>query len=137
VSSPWCCVFFLITLATWLTVSTICCPKDIHCLADFHFSRGSPVKPEHWLERALLLAWQFLCLLANHWLYSLGSLWHFLTMFFLHGKVNRCYLSCHCRACSVSSQSMWIEWDWIGLKPKQVKPLLIFFQSHPIHVFWE
>jgi hypothetical protein len=41
------------------------------------------------------------------------------------------------RACSVSSQSMWIEWDWMGLKPKQVKPLLIFFQSHPIHVFWE
>nr|ACG40217.1 hypothetical protein [Zea mays] len=32
---------------------------------------------------------------------------------------------------------MWIEWDWMGLKPKQVKPLLIFFQSHPIHVFWE
>jgi hypothetical protein len=22
---------------------------------------------------------------------------------------------------------MWIEWDWMGLKPKQVKPLLIFF----------
>jgi hypothetical protein len=41
------------------------------------------------------------------------------------------------RACSVSSQSMWIEWDWMGLKPKQVKPLLIFFQSYPIHVFWE
>jgi hypothetical protein len=43
----------------------------------------------------------------------------------------------HIRACSVSSQSMWIEWDWMGLKPKQVKPLLIFFQSHSIHVFWE
>jgi hypothetical protein len=43
----------------------------------------------------------------------------------------------HIRACSVSSQSMWIEWDWMSLKPKQVKPLLIFFQSHPIHVFWE
>jgi hypothetical protein len=41
------------------------------------------------------------------------------------------------RACSVSSQSMWIEWDWMGLKPKQVKPILIFFQSHPIHVFWQ
>jgi hypothetical protein len=41
------------------------------------------------------------------------------------------------RACSVSSQSMWIEWDWMGLKPKQVKTLLIFFQSYPIHVFWE
>jgi hypothetical protein len=41
------------------------------------------------------------------------------------------------RACSVSSQSMWIEWDWMGLKPKQVKLFLIFFQSHPIHVFWE
>jgi hypothetical protein len=41
------------------------------------------------------------------------------------------------RACSVSSQSMWIEWDWMCLNPKQVKPLLIFFQSHPIHVFWE
>jgi hypothetical protein len=39
------------------------------------------------------------------------------------------------RACSVSSQSIWIEWDWMGLNPKQVKPLLIFFQSHPIHVF--
>jgi hypothetical protein len=38
------------------------------------------------------------------------------------------------RACSVSSQSMWIEWDWVGLNPKQVKPLLNFFQSHPIHV---
>jgi hypothetical protein len=33
----------------------------------------------------------------------------------------------HFRACSVSSQSMWIEWDWMGLNPKQVKPLLIFF----------
>jgi hypothetical protein len=21
-------------------------------------------------------------------------------------------------ACSVSSQSMWIEWDWVGLNPK-------------------
>jgi hypothetical protein len=31
------------------------------------------------------------------------------------------------RACSVSSQSMWIEWDWMGLNPKQVKLLLIFF----------
>jgi hypothetical protein len=41
------------------------------------------------------------------------------------------------RACSVSSQSMWIEWDWMGLNPKQVKLLLIFFQSHPIHVCWE
>jgi hypothetical protein len=37
------------------------------------------------------------------------------------------------RACSVSSQSMWIEWDWIGLNPKQVKLLLKFFQSRPIH----
>jgi hypothetical protein len=41
------------------------------------------------------------------------------------------------RACSVSSQSMWIEWDWMGLNPKQVKLLLHFFQSHPIHVYWE
>jgi hypothetical protein len=31
------------------------------------------------------------------------------------------------RACSVSSQSMWIEWDWMGLNPKQVKLLLNFF----------
>jgi hypothetical protein len=23
-----------------------------------------------------------------------------------------------CRACSVSSQSMWIEWDWMSLNPK-------------------
>jgi hypothetical protein len=38
------------------------------------------------------------------------------------------------RACSVSSQSMWIEWDWVGLNPKQVKVLLKFFQSHPIYV---
>jgi hypothetical protein len=29
---------------------------------------------------------------------------------------------------------MWIEWDWVGLNPKQVKVLLNFFQSHPIHV---
>jgi hypothetical protein len=43
----------------------------------------------------------------------------------------------HLRACSVSSQSMWIEWDWMGLNPKQVKPLLNFFQSHPIHVYWK
>jgi hypothetical protein len=41
------------------------------------------------------------------------------------------------RACSVSSQSMWIEWDWMGFNPKQVKFLLNFFQSHPIHVYWE
>jgi hypothetical protein len=41
------------------------------------------------------------------------------------------------RACSVSSQStsMWIEWDWIVLNPKQVKLLLNFFQSHPIHMY--
>jgi hypothetical protein len=38
---------------------------------------------------------------------------------------------------SVSSQSMWIEWDWMGLNTKQVKLLLNFFQSHPIHVYWE
>jgi hypothetical protein len=38
------------------------------------------------------------------------------------------------RACSVSSQSIWIERDWIGLNPKQVKLLHNFFQSHPIHV---
>jgi hypothetical protein len=38
------------------------------------------------------------------------------------------------RACSVSSQSMWFEWDWMGLNPKQVKVLLNFFQSHLIHV---
>jgi hypothetical protein len=41
------------------------------------------------------------------------------------------------RACSVSTQSMWIEWDWMSLNPKQVKLLLNFFQSHPIHVYWE
>jgi hypothetical protein len=41
------------------------------------------------------------------------------------------------RACSVSSQSMWIGWDWMGLNPKQVKLLKNFFQSHPIHVYWE
>jgi hypothetical protein len=41
------------------------------------------------------------------------------------------------RACSVSSQSMWIERDWMGLNPKQVKLLHNFFQSHPIHVSWE
>jgi hypothetical protein len=33
------------------------------------------------------------------------------------------------RACSVSSQSMWIEWDWMGLNPKQVKLLIIFSNS--------
>jgi hypothetical protein len=31
------------------------------------------------------------------------------------------------RACSVSAQSMWIEWDWVGLNPKQVKFLHNFF----------
>jgi hypothetical protein len=41
------------------------------------------------------------------------------------------------RVCSVSSQSMWIGWDWMGLNPKQVKLLLNFFQSHPIHMYWE
>jgi hypothetical protein len=41
------------------------------------------------------------------------------------------------RACSVSSQSMWIERDWMGLNPKQLKLLHNFFQSHPIHVYWE
>jgi hypothetical protein len=30
-------------------------------------------------------------------------------------------------AFSVSSQSMWIEWDWMGLNPKQLKLLLNFF----------
>jgi hypothetical protein len=29
---------------------------------------------------------------------------------------------------------MWIEWDWVGLNPKQVKVLLNIFQSHTIHV---
>jgi hypothetical protein len=48
-----------------------------------------------------------------------------------------CQFPCQLRACSVSSQSMWIEWDWMGLNPKQVKSLLNFFQSHPIHVYWE
>jgi hypothetical protein len=28
---------------------------------------------------------------------------------------------------------MWIEWDWVGLNPKQVKFLHDFFQSRPIH----
>jgi hypothetical protein len=41
------------------------------------------------------------------------------------------------RACSVSSQSMWIERDWMSLNPKQLKLLHIFFQSHPIHVYRE
>jgi uncharacterized membrane protein YbaN (DUF454 family) len=41
----------------------------------------------------------------------------------------------HIRACSVSSQFIWIEWDWMGLNPKQVKLLKNFFQSHPIHVY--
>jgi hypothetical protein len=31
------------------------------------------------------------------------------------------------RPCSVNSQSMWIEWDLMGLNPKQVKLLLNFF----------
>jgi hypothetical protein len=35
----------------------------------------------------------------------------------------------HMRACSVSSQSMWIEWDWMSLNPKQVKLLLNFSNS--------
>jgi hypothetical protein len=43
----------------------------------------------------------------------------------------------HMRACSVSSQSMWIERDWMGLNPKQLKLLHTFFQSHPIHVYWD
>jgi hypothetical protein len=47
------------------------------------------------------------------------------------------YLRSQLRACSVSSQSMWIEWDWMGLNPKQVKLLKNFLQSHPIHVYWE
>jgi hypothetical protein len=52
------------------------------------------------------------------------------------------YLATHAnpdtiRACSVTSKSIWIEWDWMGLNPKQVKLLLNFFQSHPIHVYWE
>jgi hypothetical protein len=46
-------------------------------------------------------------------------------------------VSVQLRACSVSSQSMWIEWDWMGFNPKQVKLFLNFFQSHPIHVYWE
>jgi hypothetical protein len=33
------------------------------------------------------------------------------------------------RLCSVRSQSIGIEWDWVGLNPKQVKVLLNFFQS--------
>jgi hypothetical protein len=37
------------------------------------------------------------------------------------------------RACSVSSKSMWIEWVWVGSNPKQVKIVLNFFQSRPIH----
>jgi hypothetical protein len=32
---------------------------------------------------------------------------------------------------------MWIERDWMGLNPKQLKLLHNFFQSHPIHVYWE
>jgi hypothetical protein len=32
---------------------------------------------------------------------------------------------------------MWIEWDWMGFNPKQVKLFLNFFQSHLIHVYWE
>jgi hypothetical protein len=37
------------------------------------------------------------------------------------------FLWFHVKACSVSSQSMWIEWDWMGLNPKQVKLLKNFF----------
>jgi hypothetical protein len=33
----------------------------------------------------------------------------------------------HFRPYSVSSQSIWNKWDWVGLNPKQVKVLLIFF----------
>jgi hypothetical protein len=36
----------------------------------------------------------------------------------------------HFRICSVRFQSMWIEWDWMGLNHKQVKLLLNF--SNPI-----
>jgi hypothetical protein len=31
------------------------------------------------------------------------------------------------RGCLVSSQSIWIEWDWMGLNSKQVKIFLNFF----------
>jgi hypothetical protein len=57
----------------------------------------------------------------------------------LKGKCNKCedHTLIHISACSVSSQSMWIEWDWMGLNPKQVKLLKNFFQSNPIHVYWE
>lgn len=41
------------------------------------------------------------------------------------------------RACSVSTQSIWIECDWISLNLKQVKLVLNFFQSHSIYVYWE
>jgi hypothetical protein len=50
------------------------------------------------------------------------------------GVAAAAFVSPRLRACSVSSQSMWIEWDWVGLNPKQVKVVLNFFQSHPIHI---
>jgi hypothetical protein len=53
------------------------------------------------------------------------------------GKKNGLETEIHVRACSVSSQSMWIERDSMGLNPKQVKLLHNFFQSHSIHVYWE
>jgi hypothetical protein len=40
------------------------------------------------------------------------------------------------RACSVSSRSIWIEWDLMILNTKQVKLFLNFFQSHPILMYW-
>jgi hypothetical protein len=52
-----------------------------------------------------------------------------------YGGLNYCKPLCsfvlviHLRACSLSSQSIWIEWNWMGLNPKQVKILHIFFQS--------
>jgi hypothetical protein len=37
----------------------------------------------------------------------------------MHDLVGMAQYPIH-RACSVSSQFMWIEWDWVGLNPKQV-----------------
>jgi hypothetical protein len=59
----------------------------------------------------------------------------------MHGDVKPVYHLrfgyIHVRACSVSSQSIWIECDWIILNPKQVKLIINFFQSHSIHVYWK
>jgi hypothetical protein len=59
-----------------------------------------------------------------HWSWNTGV---------LQDEAQTCAYCNIIRPCSVSSQSMWIEWDWMSLNHKQVKFLLNFFQSHPIH----